>query len=111
MLMKTSGNEIQQATTRVNLASALMQIGSEDAYGEAMNHLYAAIAAFEKDGGKDFHYSAALVAMGDACVYKNDLQHAKEYYLKGLQELEKHVGKNAKCPKYYKTVVWRSAIE
>ena len=102
ILLKTSDNEIQQATTRVNLASALMQFGTQDAYGEAMNHLYAAIAIFEKDGGKDFHYSAALVAMGDACVYKNDLKKAKDYYLKGLQELEKHVGKNANYEKTLK---------
>ncbi len=102
ILLKDSGNDIAEATTRVNLASALMKLGTEDAYGDAMNHLYAALKIFERDGGRDFHYSAALVAMGDACAYKNDLQRAASYYQSGLQELEKHVGRNAN---YEKTLV------
>lgn len=107
ILMSETGNEIQQATTRVNLASALMQLGSEDAYGEAMNHLYAALAIFEKDGGKDFHYSAALVAMGDACAYKNDYKQAQDYYSRGLKEIEKHTGRNAN---YEKTLAKYNAV-
>ena len=101
ILMKESGNEIQQAITRVNLATALLKMGGEVAYVEAMNHLLTALGIFEKDAERDFHYSAALVAMGDAYRFKEDLHKAKEYYHKGLQEIEKHVGRNAN---YLKTL-------
>lgn len=101
ILMKESGNEIQQAITRVNLATALLKMGGDVAYVEAMNHLLTALSIFEKDDKRDFHYSAALVAMGDACSFKKDLHKAKEYYHKGLQEIEKHVGRNSN---YLKTL-------
>ena len=101
ILMKESGNEIQQAITRVNLATALLKMGGDVAYVEAMNHLLTALGIFEKDAERDFHYSAALVAMGDACSFKKDLHKAKEYYHKGLQEIEKHVGRNSN---YLKTL-------
>ncbi len=84
---------IPQATTRTNLAATLLQMGTEEAYQEAVSYLQEALSVFEKDGGKDFHYGAALVAMGDACRYQKELKKAAEYYEKGLQEIEKHVGR------------------
>lgn len=84
---------IPQATTRVNLAVSLIGVGTEESYTEAMEYLAVALAIFEKDGGKDFHYGAALVAMGDACAYKEEYTTAAAYYKKGMQEIEKHVGK------------------
>ena len=62
---------IPQATTKTNLAATLIQIGTEESYNEAVSYLQEALAVFEKDGGKDFHYGAALVTMGDACIKKN----------------------------------------
>lgn len=85
--------QIPQATTRTNLAMTLLQIGTDAAYTEAMDYLQDAIRVFEADGGRDFHYGAALVAMGDACCYKKDFKKAGEYYRAGLKEIEKHVGK------------------
>ena len=85
---------IPQATTRTNLGSSLLGIGSESAYDEAVNYIQQALDIFEKDGGKDFHYSAALVAMGDACSYKEKYRKAVKYYQAGLDEIEKHTGKN-----------------
>ena len=85
---------IPQATTRTNLASSLLGIGTESAYAEAVNHLSKALDIFEKDGGKDFHYGAALVAMGDAYSYKEDYVKAVKYYEAGMTEVEKHTGKN-----------------
>ena len=85
---------IPQATTRTNLASSLLAIGTESAYQEAVEHLSNALAIFEKDGGKDFHYGAALVAMGDAYSYKENYRKAAEYYKAGMAEVEKHTGKN-----------------
>lgn len=84
---------IPQANTRTNLAATLLQMGTEKAYAEAMGYLEEALTIYEKDGGRDFHYGAALVAMGDACLFKKDFEKAAAYYLRGLRETEKHVGK------------------
>lgn len=85
---------IPQATTRTNLAATLLQVGTEEAYEEAVRYLQDALNIFEKDGGRDFHYGAALVAMGDAYVYKKVFEQAAKYYKAGLNEIEKHTGKN-----------------
>ena len=85
---------IPQATTRTNLGSSLLGIGTDKAYGQAVTYLKEALEIFEKDGGKDFHYGAALVAMGDAYYYKKSYKMAEKYYHSGLFEIEKHTGKN-----------------
>lgn len=85
---------IPRATTRTNLAATLIQIGTKEAYKEAMEYLEVALGIFEGDGGKDFHYGAALVVMGDACMYQKNYEEAASYYERGLLELEKHVGRN-----------------
>ena len=84
---------IPQATTRANLAATLIQIGTDEAYEQAIEYLKEALNVHEKDGGGDFHYGAVLVAMGDAYSYKKDYANAVVYYEKGLAEIEKHVGK------------------
>lgn len=97
---------INQATTRTNLAMTLIKLceenskeESEDGFNEnetykrAMEYLNRALEIFEKDGGRDFHYGAALVAMGDAYSYKKDYENAALYYQKGMAEIEKHVGR------------------
>ncbi|MBQ8041516.1 MAG: tetratricopeptide repeat protein, partial [Lachnospiraceae bacterium] len=84
---------IPQATTRANLAATLLQIGTEEAYQEAIGYLKEALAVHEKEGGGDFHYGAVLVAMGDAYSFKQDYENAAIYYEKGLYEIEKHVGR------------------
>lgn len=84
---------IPQATTRANLAATLLQIGTDEAYEQAIQYLKEALAVHEKDGGGDFHYGAVLVAMGDAYSFKKDFANAADYYRKGLQEIEKHVGR------------------
>ena len=87
------GAVIPQATTRANLAATLLQIGTDEAYEQAINYLKEALAVHEKDGGSDFHYGAVLVAMGDAYSFKKDYVNAAAYYEKGLAEIEKHVGR------------------
>ena len=85
---------IRQAVTRSNLAAALIQMHNEKAYEYAMVYLKEALKIYEDDGGRDFHYPAALVSMGDAYSYVEDYQKAKDYYYRGLKELERHVGRN-----------------
>ena len=84
---------MEQATTKTNLAATLLQVGKEQAYKEAMSYLKEALQVFEADGGRDFHYGAALVTMGDACRYVKDYENATKNYEAGLREIEKHVGK------------------
>lgn len=84
---------MEQATTKTNLAATLLQIGTEHAYKEALSYLKEALQVFEEDGGRDFHYGAALVTMGDACRYVKDYENATKNYEAGLREIEKHVGK------------------
>ena len=83
---------IQQATTRTNLAATLIQLGSKEDYEDAVSYLKEALLVYEKDGGRDFHYGAALVAMGDAQFYQHSYETAAKYYKRGMEELEKHVG-------------------
>lgn len=85
---------IPQATTRTNLATTLIQIGTKEAYQEAMEYLRVALDIFKADGERDFHYGAALAAMGDASMYQKKYKEAAAYYERGLAELEKHVGRN-----------------
>ncbi len=84
---------IPQANTRTNLAATLLQIGTDAAYTEAMKYLQEALEVYERDGGSDFHYGAALVAMGDAHFSKQEYMDAAQYYQRGMNEIEKHVGK------------------
>ena len=92
---------IPQATTRTNLGSSLLGVGTENSYQKAVGYLKEALNIFEKDGGSDFHYSAALVAMGDALSFKEDYQKAVKYYESGLSEIEKHTGKNENYDRVY----------
>lgn len=93
---------MEQATTRVNLGATLLrlyQIGVvEEAdveiyYKKAVSHLKKALKIYEEDGGRDFHYSGALAAMGDVYFIKDDYEEAIIYYERALEEIEKHVGK------------------
>lgn len=92
---------IPQASTRCNLAATLLQISRRaktgeaagSAYDEAMKYLRESLAIFEADGGRDFHYGAALSAMGDALCLKEQYEEAAEYYVRTLFEIEKHSGK------------------
>ncbi len=86
--------EIQQAITKTNLGSTLVAIGTKDACDEAEKVLLQALSVFEREGGKDFHYNAALVGMGDLMCKKRCYVEAVNFYEKGLAELEKHVGRN-----------------
>ena len=83
-----------QATTRTNLAASLVQLGTEDAYDEAVGYLQQALEIYEKHGTEDVHYSATLVAMGDAYCFKKEFGKAADSYAAGLKEIEKHTGKN-----------------
>lgn len=86
---------IEQASTRTNLAGILMQARKECSgqEKEAIHYLQQALALYERDERKDFHYSFALSAMGDAMALKGDYRKAAFYYEKGMREIESYVGR------------------
>ena len=84
---------IEQAITRTNLAATLLQLKTDADYEAAMRYLMEALEIFERDGGQDFHYGAALAAMGDAQLGRERFKEAADYYARGMKEIEKHVGR------------------
>lgn len=84
-------HEIEQATTRANLAAALIE-ASPEGRAEAEDWLQEAINIFEKDGGKDFHYSAALSALGALYFHKKDYLGAAECFRKAMKQLYEGTG-------------------
>lgn len=121
---------IQQAVTRSNLAMTLLRISKakaneaaefalksegigegaehivtvedgENEYKDAMTYLMEALKIFEENGANDFHYSAALSAMGDALYMKEDYAGAIPYYEHALSEIEKNVGQTDAYQRVY----------
>lgn len=89
---------IEQATTRTNLATTLLVLYKEQHreayYQQAQKHLEEAYTIHEQDGKGNYHFSGVLAALGDAMEMKGAFHEAVEYYRKAMQELEKHVGQN-----------------
>ncbi len=84
-------DEIKIAITHSNLGASLLKLERTE---EAMEHLEAALEIFNKDAEKDFHYNAALAAMGQAYVSLKQYEKARECYLEALYEQQKHCGKS-----------------
>lgn len=120
---------VEQATTRTNLAVTMFKISQEEknglhgkdrereaeaTYREGMSYLKHALKIYENDGGKDFHYSAALTAMGDALYMKEDYTGASKNYSRAMAELEKHVGRTEaydRIQEKYESAFRRSEME
>ncbi|MCR5651818.1 MAG: DUF4125 family protein [Lachnospiraceae bacterium] len=88
---KYSECRIEQATTHTNLAETLIKLGNLD---EAEDHLARAFSIFEEDEKPDYHYSAALAAMGELCFLKKEYERSAGYYEKSLVEIERCVGRS-----------------
>ncbi len=82
---------IETAVTHTNLAASLLKLGR---YEEAMDHLQKAFSIFEMDEKKDFHYSGALSAMGEAQYMAGNLEESARYYKMALAEIEKNTGRS-----------------
>lgn len=81
---------IEIATTHANLAASLLKL---DKNIQAVKHIETAFDLFEVDEVKDYHYSAALSAMGEAKFKDGDYEEAIYYYEKALNEINLNVGK------------------
>lgn len=81
---------IELATTHTNLAASLLKT---DQWEEAKEHLDLALSIFEETKERDFHYGAALSALGEYLFRIKDYPHAVESIKRAMQEQELHVGK------------------
>lgn len=84
------GAHIKHATTMGNLANSYLQLGEKE---KAYDFLKKALLIFEEDGERDFHYGAALAAMGDYLLEDEQWLQAKSYYRKALVEILIHTGR------------------
>jgi len=82
---------IEVAVTYTNLAASQLKLGR---YQDAIDNLQRAFAIFEADEDKDYHYSGALSAMGEAQYLAGNLDESARYYQMALHEIERNVGRN-----------------
>lgn len=84
-------DDIRIAITRSNLAVCLTKLGDISSARETISP---AMKIFSGLSPSDFHYSAALAAMGDICFAESDFPQAAYYYEASLSEIELHMGRN-----------------
>lgn len=101
LIVQIPDSLIKQAITKTNLANSFFGLQTEEAWVKGYEYVKDALAIFVEDGERDFHYGAALVAMGDYYVHKEEWQEAKTFYRKGLVEILIHTGKTD----YYRRVL------
>lgn len=88
----TEENDLQKiAISKTNLAVSLIRLDRTD---EAQKLLSEAIDYFYGLSPSDFHFSAALSAMGDILYYKGKYPEAIDFYEMARSETELHMGKN-----------------
>lgn len=79
------------AITHTNLALSLMK---NNEYDEAEYNLNEAFKIFDSFDEPDYHYGAALSAMGEALFIKGEYEAAADYYVRALSEIKKNTGKS-----------------
>ena len=85
---------IERSTSLTNLANSLLQTWDETDHKEAIELLHLALNIFEEDGGRDYHYGAALFAMENALYLDGLYRDSASYYKRAMDELYKHMGKS-----------------
>lgn len=120
-----------RATTRINLANSLIPLvekalktgdaKKDSLLKEAVSNTEEALELFETDGGRDFHYAAALATMGDLDLIQNEEMKAADFYQRSLLDMEKHLGKDENYLRVYEKfqkiaernpkVKWKSNLE
>lgn len=90
-IVKAKEADFEVAVTYANLASTCMQLGEAEA---AYTYGGLAIQEFERMGILDFHYGAALAAMGSYYYQKQDFATARNFYAKARDIMEEKLGQN-----------------
>ena len=80
-------DEIRCAITETNLASTYIRLKRKD---EAKANLSDALKIFGGRTPSDFHYSAALSAMGDLSLLDGDFEKSVMYFEMALSEIKLH---------------------
>ncbi|MCR4584484.1 MAG: DUF4125 family protein [Lachnospiraceae bacterium] len=86
-------HRIESATSRANLAAAIIE-GKPEARQEAASVLKEACERFEAEGGDDFHYSAALAALGSLYFYEESFDKSAACFKKAMDVLYKGTGES-----------------
>ncbi len=90
-IVKEKNADFEIAVTYANLASTCLLLQeSEEAYDYASQ----AIGAFEALGVTDFHYGAALSALGSYYYGKKEYGSAKTYFVRAQEIMEQNLGQN-----------------
>ena len=88
---------MEQATTRSNMASALMRQyeveKKEELLDEAERILEESFGLYEKDGGRSFHYGTALITKGDVRMLRKDYAGAARAYEASMKNLEQYLNR------------------
>lgn len=94
-IVKAKKADFEVAVTYANLATTCLLLQQ---HKEAYSYAEQAISDFEGMGVADFHYGAALSAMGSLHYEQKDYQAAKSYFTKARDIMEQALGQN----EYYK---------
>lgn len=89
--IRHDGARIEVAVTYTNLAISQLKLMR---YEEAIENLRRAFGLFEQDEDRDYHYSGALSAMGEAQYLAGNMEESAYYYEQALREIERTSGKN-----------------
>ncbi len=91
LIVTHNQDELKIAITHSNLGASLLQLNQVE---QAMMHLNKSLAIFNQYAEKDFHYNAAVAALGQAYMTQGNLADARECFLEALLEQLKHCGKS-----------------
>lgn len=86
-------HRLESATSRANLSAAIIE-GKPEARQEAAEVLKEACDRFEAEGGEDFHYSAALSALGSLYFYEEKFDKSAACFKKAMDVLYKGTGES-----------------
>ncbi len=84
-------DEIRCAITETNLAGTYLRLKKKE---EAKANLLDALKIFGGRTPSDFHYSAALSAMGDLSLLNGEFEKSVMYFEMALSEIKLHMGEN-----------------
>ena len=91
LIVTNNQDELKIAITHSNLGASLLQLNQIE---QAMEHLNKSLAIFNQYEEKDFHYNAAVAALGQAFIAQGNLPSARECFLEALLEQLKYCGKS-----------------
>lgn len=90
-IVSKRGVAYEMAVTYANLASTCMQLKQDE---EARECAGKSVEIFRQENVQDSHYAAALATLGAYSYHEKDFKKALEYYTKGMEAVEKNLGRN-----------------